>query len=238
MNPVELLISDFLADDLSPTQKEEVLNRIATEQDFAAAVRRQQMELVILEAAHRAELKTALADKIASQPKARNIRPLWIGLGIAAAIAILILIFNPFAPHPSTQQLAMSHLEPFPVQQIRGEPSQSAPAIQLYQTGQYLEAVQAFSTLDLSKPDLALMYASALLQVKAYKQAIEVLKAIDNPGAFSDIYSWNLALAYVLDRQYPQAQLLLKEISSSTHFKQQEAQELLASAPLSQWEGE
>lgn len=238
MNSEELLISDFLADDLSPAEKENVLNRIATEQDFATAVREQQMELVILEATHRAELKAALIEEIAAKPQVRTIRPIWIGLGIAAALAILILIFNPFATKTTAQELAMSYLEPFPAQQIRGETTQSEPAIQLYQTGQYPEAAQAFSNLGPTEPDLALMYASALMQIQSYKRAIEVLETIDNPGAFSDIYSWNLALAYVLDRQYAQAQPLLKEIAGSSHFKQEEAQELLASAPFSQWEGE
>lgn len=234
MNPDELLIADFLADDLPVSQRNEVLQRIEQDQVFADAVRKQQVELVILTAAKRAELKANLKKEIASRTPVRNIRPIWVGLAIAAAITAIVLIFNPFNKEASAQQLAINYLEPFPVQQIRGETAKSRPAIQLYQTGQYPDAVQAFSNLELIKPDHALMYASALMQMKEYKRAIEVLEGIANPGAFADIYTWDLALAYVLNHQYLQARPLLKEIAGSSHFKREEAQELLASAPLSQ----
>lgn len=229
MNPDELLIADFLADDLSPVEKEEVLGRIERDQNFAQALRKQQMELVILRATHRAEMKARLKQEIASRAPVRNIRPLWIGLAVAAAVAAIILIFNPFASKITAQELAINFLEPFPVQQIRGGNTQEEPAILLYQSGQYPEAIEAFKTLDSSKPDVALMYASALMQMKEYSQAIEILEKIDSPGRFADVYLWSLALASVLDGQHERAISLLQEIAGSSHFKREEAQELLDS---------
>lgn len=227
MNPEELLIADFLADSLETSEKESILRRIEQDLDFARAVRQQQMELVILEAASRAEVKANLTKEIASRTPVRNIRPIWIGLAIAATIAAIILIVNPFATKLSSQELAMSYLEPFPVQQTRGENDLQEPAIQLYQTGQYPEAIDAFQTLDQSQPEIALMLASALMQVKEYKQALEVLKQIEQPGPYADVYGWNRALATVLDGQDDTARGLLEEISRSSHYKGKEAKELL-----------
>lgn len=238
MNPEELLIADFLANSLLPTEKEAVQARIEQDQNFALAVRQQQMELVILQASHRAELKENLKQEIASRAPIRNIRPLWIGLAIAAVIAAIVLIINPFSTRMTASELAMSYVEPFPVQQIRGETIQADTAILLYQAGRYREAVEALKILDQSQPDFALMTASALVQVEAYKEAIDVLEGIESPGVFADVYLWDLALAYVLAQEFQKARPLLEEIAASSHFKREEAKKLLASAPLSQREGE
>lgn len=227
MNSDELLIADFLANALSPVEKEAVQSRIEKDQDFALAVSQQQVELVILKATHRAELKAALKQEIASQAPVRHIGPLWIGLAIAAAIAAIVLIINPFSPSMTASELAMSYVEPFPVQQVRGKNPLQEPAVQLYQAGQYREAIEALKTLDQSQPELALMTASAFLQVKEYHEAIEILENIKNPGPFADVYLWDLALAYVLAGQFDKAHPLLEEISSSSHFKREEAKSLL-----------
>lgn len=227
MNPDELLIADFLADRLEPDQKKLILARIEQDKGFAQDLRSRQMELTILRAHERTQLKARLKKEIASRAPVRNIRPLWIGLAVAAAVAAIILIFNPFSPKMTSQELAMSYLEPFPVQQVRGENTQGEPAILLYQSGQYSEAAEAFKILDSSNPGIVLMYASALMQVKEYKQALEVLEQVESSGRYTDVYLWNLALASVLDGQDDTARGLLEEISRSSHYKGKEAKELL-----------
>lgn len=227
MNPDQLLIADFLANRLEPAQQQSIQARIELDKDFAQEVRIRQMELSILRADERVKLKAKLKAEIASRRPVRSIRPLWVGLAIAASIAAIILIFKPFSPQIPLPELAMSYLDPFPAPQIRGESPQEEPAIQLYQAAKYPEAVEAFKSLDTSRPDIALMHASALMQVKDYHEAIEVLEQVESPGAFADVYSWNLALAYLLDQQYERSQNLLQEIAGSSHFKRHEAQELL-----------
>ena len=238
MNPDLQLVAEYLAGELDEATRLQVEQRLREDEAFRRLTRQRQAELVILRAKERADLKNLLRATRDVHPVSprRNpgFSPLWFGLAAAAVLVVIFLIINPFNPKPDPQALALQYLEPFPVNNIRGESPAADSLMEVvlpaYQAGQYAAVAETFDQVaDLpSFPDnQQLMAASAYLNLDRTSDAIVLLEGIPAGSAYHDIASWNLALAYILSQQQEKAIPLIQEMASSSHYRSAEAAELL-----------
>jgi tetratricopeptide (TPR) repeat protein len=226
-------IQDYIEDRLEGEEKLAFEKRLETEITFKKDYVQELARHKALQATMRAEAKAELKKMLGQSTPVRSIKPMWRASAIAAAILILILAGYLLIPQQkSPEQLAMSHFEPYPLSNIRGKTNDQQTlfdkAIAPYQQGDFEKALPFLRQLhqaDPSHPQLKLNLASGLMAEGQPKEAISLLKTISGPGA--DAAEWYLALAYLQDGQVDTAKILLQEISGKSHFRQEQAMELL-----------
>jgi len=157
-------------------------------------------------------------------------------LGIAASLLVAAFWFVLQKPDPS--QLAYAAFDPLPVAGsntgTRGETTSSADAqkraLAYYESGDYEQALHAFSALEDKSPELALYHGISYLGGKQPGKAANQLERIaDQVQPDSDLAraaTWYLALSYLADGQVDAAKLKLDELAQSPGDYQREASRL------------
>lgn len=234
-----LLISDYLAGDLSEAARQAFEARMDREPELVAALRRQQAQQDVVRAIDRARQKEALKALLQDRPApVRRLTPAplmrWAALAAAAAVALLVWIAWPQNPALSPQQMALGYMEAYPMEAERGEaPSQLSAwdSVALhYGQGDYVKAMPGLRALHQAAPDDAryrLYLAECLMQTGTYAEAIPLLEQIPAQNLYHDAVQWRLALCYLLDEKPDKAAPLLEEIRSSKHFRKLQADTLL-----------
>ncbi|MBR9855894.1 MAG: tetratricopeptide repeat protein [Algicola sp.] len=157
----------------------------------------------------------------------------------AAAIALLIGIGSIlYAPGPDYQGLYADTFEVYPnvinlVTRGGAEPKNSETiAFELYDAGNYDEAVRAFDSLYKKHPkDYLLFYKGVgLLAQDRTEEGIQALQSYDwelDGSDFTTASNWYLGLAHLKQEQVVQAKLFLEKVAASESNLNTQAQELL-----------
>ena len=150
---------------------------------------------------------------------------LWaIGLGIAAGLALAVILF--FAPgenqNLSLQELALQHLNQTEILYTNSTKGESdslknkIKAIQAFNATQYAKAFEYYSQLPHpQQEDLYYMGLAALLS-QQYPEAVAHLGALasqDSP--FNEEVNWYVSMAYILNAQPEAARKQLRQIHAS-----------------------
>lgn len=230
-----LLISDYLAGDISPEDQSLVERRLLEDPVFEDQFQQRKAEIEIIRAADRARVKEGLRQQLTQEKTPiRFMSSWWIPIAIAASIAIFLLILLPNSS-PGPQQLAMSYLEPMPIATSRGAEVGSDErlkrAFSLYQQGNYAAALPELEELLAQIPEneqIALLVANAYSQTGRFDKSISLYQPWDHSSPYWDVVEWNLALALVLEDRLKEAIPLLTQISEGNHFKAKQAAKLLS----------
>lgn len=174
------------------------------------------------------------------QPPGRSpsIRPLWLGLSVAAAVALLLAVFlvlRPFSRPPHPQQLASQHLETpfaFPLH-VRGN-LWTEQSLQAYEEGAYATVIERLQALPTQNEQQQFMLGLAHAYRRQYQQALPYLQAVMEMGnvqsGFAEQARWYALQVHVKLGNAPQVEQLLEELlADPAHFKHAEAQELQVS---------
>lgn len=105
-------------------------------------------------------------------------------------------------------------------------------AIQLYEAGEYAEALPLFQEIiekDTSKVEMNLYSGISQMEVKKYKEASGSFKTIidQNDNLYIEQAEWYLSFCYLMTDQIPLAIKSFKEIADSNGFYQKKAQEII-----------
>ncbi len=163
-----------------------------------------------LQATMRVQAKEELKKMLSANPqpytRVRSLRPMWMAAAIAAGILLLLSLGYLFTASQETpEQLAMNYLEPYVLDNPRGEGNES-PVVSFQQS---------------------LHEASQLLSERKAKEAIRILKPLEGQQQGADAIEWYLALAYLQDGQVEASKEILKDISTKAHYRKAQAMELL-----------
>ncbi|MEZ4828725.1 MAG: tetratricopeptide repeat protein [Bacteroidia bacterium] len=229
-----VLISDYLAGDLTDADKSIVETRIQTDADFAALFREQQVRVNIFRASVRAEEKARMKEVFRTDTRVRMFsHPMWIASAVAAAIALLILVWvSPWKKEVTAEQLAMNYLDSYPLSVPRGAGADSVlkdSAYRYYQAGEYALATPLFQEMyaDSAEPQTGLLLGECLSQTGRYKEATEIFTILAKDSPFRDAAQWRLALNQLLGGETAAARQTLTEISGSSHYRSAQADSLL-----------
>lgn len=235
-----LLISDYLAGNLSEDARKQLEERLNQDETFAQLHAEQVRLLMVLRAGTRAKTKADLHQAFNTYRRTRQrSRRLWMTSAIAASLALLLLFWiRPWQKNPTVEQLAMGYLDPFPVEMDRGISNDSSlqvvqdSALLLYRKGEYAAAIPLFRGLLLQAPEdhaLTMYLAESLSHTGQYAEAASLFEALRPSPLYGDAAEWRLALNRLLAGEREMAIVTLKKIGSSSHYKSKEAQELLES---------
>lgn len=229
-------ISDYLAGELSPEEVAAFEARMAEDESFRERVEAQRQQLLLLKAAHRADLKAQLRkDLIPISPAAQKTFPIWRLVAAAAAILLLLLWFQPWKSQDTPEALAMSYLEPYPVVTDRSnefsEDSLFFTALLLYQNGQYERAAPLLASVGAENPLAKLYQGECLLQTSQYEAALPIFASLESDPLFGEAAMWRYALATILAGQPEDAQEYLKTLVRKEGYKSKESQALLEVIP-------
>lgn len=231
-----LLISDALAGDLDPAAQQAFEARLAHDPAFREAWEKELAMVRALRAHDRARLKEALRADIARQQADQPVAvvrsiPFWVRSAaiVAASLLFVFLIRTYRSEVPDAQQLAMSYYEPFQPSLSRGDAV--VPSLMLaYQEGRYEACLPELQRLVEEAPeDLSwkLMLATCLEQTGDYAGAVKVYQLFPPQHPYEDLVEWRLALALLLGGQQEEAVGLFRQMTTSAHYRQVQAKELL-----------
>ncbi|MEO0470957.1 MAG: hypothetical protein AAF206_15120 [Bacteroidota bacterium] len=226
-------IEQYLAGELSPEDKAAFAARLAED---PALKRRMQIAQQLDQAfdgaevfALRKELQSIRA--LRQQKKVRRF-PVWSYAAVAAAIAILVLLWvNPGGSGKSSEALFAENFGAYPMLISSRADSVSdtlGAALIAYENGDYAVAARHFAALDSAdniQPRFLRFYeAVSLLGAKDGAGAIAILQALDLPE-LDEAKQWYLALAYLQNGQPEASKETLKDIQTGRFAPQ--AAELL-----------
>ncbi|MEL6842404.1 MAG: hypothetical protein AAFP02_04265 [Bacteroidota bacterium] len=173
---------------------------------------------------HRTKTKTS---RFAERP----VRPLYWGAGIAAGLAILLLIYFLPPAYPSLD--AQFAVEPYAnyAQPLTASIDTIDPAFRAYENGDYEEASQFFAQYpDLrDRDDLLLYQAISMMMLEQWTPAISNLQRLsqnETPTQYESIAPWYLALAYYHSQQTERCRKQLQFIIDRGLYRAENAQQL------------
>lgn len=161
--------------------------------------------------------------------KSFQIKPLYMLVGLAAAIVLLLLIWNPFAQLPSPAELGRDNYEPYKTliasRDAYARDSLYSIAIQAYRQEDFAQAAEAFRQLEGKYPEVAALPFFTSVAYLGDQEAEEALIHFQsmpqvNRAEFEPSYSWYLALTYLQLDQVEQAIPLLEEVAKSSEYPQ------------------
>lgn len=234
MEQTDLLqLSDYLAGDLTETERAAVEQRLRTDAEFAALFQAQKTQKELLVAIHRAETKARLREQFQAQqqPQPARSRRLWLGAALAIAASVLLLLWlAPWQSGPSLQELALAELEPYPLTVERGDGTSLNQAQLAYQAGNYEAALPLFTAWLKENPgdDAARLYQAECWSLTGqYTEAAAALRQIATNSPYGDAVQWRLALNLILAGSQPDGEAILRDIQQRAHYKNRAAETLL-----------
>ncbi len=133
------------------------------------------------------------------------------------------------------QAIYASYFKPLtnPDATVRGENDSTAEsqAIQAYEKEDYFAAVKYYEKLVSNNPDNVknnLFLGISFLATNQPKKAIEAFNKITTSEEYHFDIQWYLALAYIKNKEIPQAQSTLIPLTKEENYYQKEAEEILA----------
>lgn len=233
------LLDQYLQDELSGDQKAALLERLKSDEALAEALEeRQQMQTYLRTQAQQPGLEEAMKNlgstyfsPAESQAKIVLIgRRQWsLGLGIAAAIALVLLFWNPFAP----DNLYNTYADHPPLALIeKGDAQVLAQEAEVaYQDGDFAKAYSLLNELtDLSSANVQLQLAlgiSALETGRTTKARQMFEELAEGKSALRNYGRWYLALSYLKTEEFAQAKIELQKLDNSDPALYDKAVQLL-----------
>ena len=149
-----------------------------------------------------------------------SLRRLWVT--IAAAAAVIALIFVIDWNGPSNEELVGEYFEPYGnISTVRGKKETIDKGLMYYEKGQYDKALKQFKSYP--NDTLAIFYSGeAYLATGKYQKAVEQFDAIiamDN--LFSEVAMFHKALAHIGLNENKEAESILGKIPKSSKYADQ-----------------
>ncbi|WP_020539230.1 hypothetical protein [Lewinella cohaerens] len=233
------LLDQYLQDELSGDQKAAFRQRLKEEEPLAAELElRQQMHTYLRTKAQQPDLETAMKNLggtyFSPVEKAAKIVPLarrrlYVGLSIAAAIALVLLVWNPF----DSGNLYNAYAQHPPLALVeKGDAlalAQQAEAA--YGEKDYKTAYGLLNELtDLSSENIQLQLAlgiSALETGRTTKARQLFEELAEGNSALRNYGRWYLALSYLKTEEFAQAKAELQKLDDSDPALYDKATQLL-----------
>ncbi|MEO0470205.1 MAG: tetratricopeptide repeat protein [Bacteroidota bacterium] len=233
-----ILISDFLAGELSDSERAAVERRLNQDEAFAALHAQQVEQIRLLQAIDRAAVKEKLKAQYATYRggRVRSMRLWTVGSAVAAAVIAFFLfrfLIGTEAEILTPRQQARAYLQPYSLVNERGEDSLASDvelAYEIYRAGDYDAAISLLEPLLLKMPDddtIRLCLAESYSQVGMYADAIFHLEHLPENSPFQDAVQWRLALNKLLGGEKDEAKILLTQIAGMDHYRAAQADTLL-----------
>lgn len=175
----------------------------------------------------------------------RSFRLMPIAIGIAAALALIFLVWGSFGPKKQDPQVLFAeHFSPYPnhlVMVARDTSIARTPlehVFEAYEAKRYARVIQLFSQMDSSTlNEISSDYVHLYVGV-SYLGNNQPLQAIEELGfltesenkVFSQPAEWYTGLAYVASNQMEEAKTLIEKVQENhSHSYQEDAQKILPS---------
>jgi tetratricopeptide (TPR) repeat protein len=233
------LLDQYLQGELPDDQKKAFEERLQTDEALAAELElRQQMHTYLRTQARQPALEEAMQNLgntyFSQDGKSAKILPigrrrLYLGLGIAAAIALLLLIWNPFG----TGNLYKAYAKHPPLALVeKGDTRTLAQQAEVaYQEQDYAKAYSLLNELtDLSSKNVQLQLAlgiSALETGRTTKARQLFEELAEGNSALRNYGRWYLALSYLKTEEFDQAKTELQKLDDSDPALYDKAAQLL-----------
>lgn len=233
-----LKIDQYLQGELPPNEVPDFEKRLGSEQDLATEFKvRQQMNTYLRTQEQLPELQKKMAglnDQYfgnSPKPALRTVarRRLLMVVGLAAAIALLLLVWNPFSQGQLYDQFA-EHPALALVEKGSGEEERAAAGL-AYEAGDFEEAYRILKTItteEQSSPQLYLALGISALETNRVQEAEQYFSILASGNSALQEYGlWYQALTFVKTENYDTAKELLLNNQFNDPQLQQQAAALL-----------
>lgn len=236
------LVKKYLANELSPQERnafeQEMENDPFLKESIEGwSINDEQLTMNNLNAIEN-DLHAKIDTKMTKQEKGKVISMSFFRYAAAACIIGILALVSWRLINTGTnideQAIYASYFKPLtnPDATVRGEngETEESLAIQAYEKEDYFEAVNAYQKLVANNPDNVknnLFLGISFLGTNQPKKAIEILSKLTTSEEFHYDIQWYLALAYIKNKEIPQAQTTLNNLSKEENYYQKEAQEIL-----------
>jgi hypothetical protein len=231
------LLDDFFGPGISEADEKAMREQMTSDPSLQEAFDlRKEMEQFLEESPQREQthqIIDQLGEEFFQKKEAKRIRlkPLWGILSIAAAIALLIIVWQPWQSASLYQQFA-AHQQLSLVE--RGDQANDLQALQdAFNQADYLTAYQLADKLYQEQPDaqLQLVRGIAALETDQLEAAASDFKNLAaGTSAYQEQAIWYRGLTAVKAEQWTQAQQWLNQLPEDSDYYQ-EAQQLLTQLP-------
>jgi tetratricopeptide (TPR) repeat protein len=243
-----LIIDQYLQGELPEEAQPAFEQRLQNDPAFAEALQeRQQMHSYLKHQVQKPALEKRMADlgaqyfqdeedTTATSSEGGKVVPLWrrksFGLvAAAAAIALILLVWNPFQTSANLyEQYAMHPTLALQERNVDGISLETAE--QAFNQGEYEAAFTQLSALVQQLPEnpqLRLSLGIAALETGRTVEARTQFEALANgKSALQDYGRWYMALSYIKTGDYEAARPLLQALAEQPSAFQQQAQDLLS----------
>lgn len=233
-------VEAYLNNTLSETERKEFEKRLAADTDFRDEVKPLLAnELALQQAADQEKRKRfdewyaeAKEEGITPPTQVRPIRPLWIAVGIAAAIAVLLLVFWPRPKAINAQELYAANFQPYYPPEVRGgtdlDSLTKAAHVFILQEDydQAIPLMEEIISDDESALKERLYLASAYLETDQAQKALDLLKPISFEESAEA--AWYQAMAHLALGNWEEAKPLLERLATKEDsFYGKKAREVL-----------
>lgn len=236
-----LKIDQYLQGELPAEEVTDFEERLKIETDLAEELElRQQMNTYLRTQEQLPDLQKKMAalndQHFGTDPKPalRTLarRRLFMVAGLAAAIALLLLIWNPFQQASLYEQFAMHPALGLVEKSANAEQDKQADAARFFELGDYTEAYELFDALsdvDLSNPQLYLAKGITALEIDKIAEAQQVFSDLSkSDSALREYGLWYQVLSYVKTENYETAKELLQNNQFNDPQLRQQAAALMA----------
>jgi Uncharacterized protein conserved in bacteria len=185
------------------------------------------------------DVQTETNQSVASERKKKKVI-IWRALAAACIVTVLtisaVIYFGNL--HPSNDKIFATFYHRYEAELLTrsGEPSDVSElikAIQLYDKGDYPEAIQKFESIiksDASNTAARFFIGASYVELKNYTKAIDNFNYVitRNDTAFVEHAEWYLSLCYLKTNQTAKANALLHKIANGATFYKVMASEVLS----------
>ena len=233
------LLDQYLQDELTDDQKTALLERLTSDEALAAALElRQQMHTYLRTQAQQPGLEEVMKDlgrtyfapakeEIKIVPMARRRWSVWVG--VAAAIALILLIWNPFGP----DNLYQAYADHPPLALVeKGDGQALAQQAEVaYQQGDFATAyplLNELTALSSANVQLQLALGISALETGRTTKARQFFEELANGNSALRSYGqWYLALSYLKTEDFAQAKIELQKLDDADPALYTKAAQLL-----------
>lgn len=227
------ILESYLQDRLRDEAKEQVENRLRTDEDFAALY----SDVKILQEGIRESSRRRTASKLKkleaeiaqhekSGVKVIPINRTYWAIGAAASIVVLVSFFFLFRSTPLTpsEELFQTYFKPYTnitSPSTRGQTvvTPTTVAFQKYDAQEFDEAIELFEAIDQKDAALHLYLGNAYLATGNATSAVDNFKAcMQKSDTFTKQAEWYLALSYLKNNETDKCISLLNKISDTSSY--------------------
>lgn len=235
-----ILIDRYLQGELSNEEVRSFKQRLKDDEEFAGEYSlRKGMDIFLEKERNQPNLESSLerlGDEFFEEEKKKTTfsiyrNRIFIGLAAAAAIALALIIWNPFEATSLYDQYAIH--QPISLTEKSTTAAIGTKAEKEFNTKNYKEAYKSLSTYIEQKPDdqkAKLALGISALELDKLEEASSTFSAIQNSNsALKEYGTWYLALTYLKKGDNEKAKSLLTKITSTEKNLFEKATKLLKS---------